>query len=166
MRSSERAVPRPPVRASLADRTSVVEGSPFYEELTAALDDRTLGILEQRRTSARVRRRGWLVRRALMWADLVGLGSAFALSELLFTAGGSNLSKLDTTMEFVLFFATLPVWLVVAKMYGLYDRDESRANHTTTDDIVGVFHLVTIVAWLLLAAFGSPSSRPPHSPRS
>jgi exopolysaccharide biosynthesis polyprenyl glycosylphosphotransferase len=117
----------------------------------AALDERTLQILERRRTQARVRRRGWLVRRALMWADLLGLLIAFSLSELLFTAGSSNLSRLNTSMEFVLFLGTLPAWFVVAKLYGLYDRDESRANHTTTDDIVGVFHLVTIGAWLLLA---------------
>ncbi len=117
----------------------------------AALDERTLEILERRRTEARVRRRGWLVRRALMWADLVGLSLAFGLSQLLFTARSSDLSRLDTSMEFVLFFGTLPAWLLVAKLYGLYDRDESRANHTTTDDIVGVFHLVTIGAWLLLA---------------
>ena len=126
-------------------------GSMVDGEFTAALDARTLDILERRRTAARVRRRGWLVRRALMWADLVGLALAFALSQLLFTAGPSSLSRLDTGMEFVLFFGSLPVWLLVARLYGLYDRDESRANHTTTDDIVGVFHLVTIGAWFLLA---------------
>jgi exopolysaccharide biosynthesis polyprenyl glycosylphosphotransferase len=125
---------------------------PSSSEFAAGLDERTLEILERRRVAARVRRRGWLVRRALMWADLLGLSLAFALSELLFSGGPSNLSRLGTTMEFVLFFVTLPAWVVVARLYGLYDRDESRANHTTTDDIVGVFHLVTIGAWLLMAA--------------
>ena len=38
----------------------------------------------------------------------------------------------------------------MAKLHGLYRRDEERADHCTTDDIVGVFHLVTIGAWLLL----------------
>jgi exopolysaccharide biosynthesis polyprenyl glycosylphosphotransferase len=153
MSSVERAGPRGAAGASVPDRTSLVEGSLFYEEITAALDDRTLQILERRRMTARIRRRGWLVRRSLMWGDLLGLSLAFGLSELLFTAGGrSHLSQVGTSMEFLLFFATLPLWLVVAKLYGLYDRDESRANHTTADDIVGVFHLVTIGAWLLLAA--------------
>lgn len=156
------AAPHELVGERVAERPALPEDSLFSDEIASALDARTLEILERRRTAAKVRRRGWLVRRALMWADLFGLGSAFVLSEVLFTGGGSDLSMLDTTMEFVLFFATLPLWLVVAKMYGLYDRDESRANHTTSDDIVGVFHLVTIGAWLLLAAvwvtqFASPA---------
>jgi exopolysaccharide biosynthesis polyprenyl glycosylphosphotransferase len=38
----------------------------------------------------------------------------------------------------------------VAELHGLYRQDEERTDHCTTDDIVGVFHLVTIGAWLLL----------------
>jgi exopolysaccharide biosynthesis polyprenyl glycosylphosphotransferase len=151
MSSLERVDPRGAVGPGVAAQSGVGEASPVFAELTAALDDRTLELLERRRTEARVRRRGWLVRRALIWADLFGLALAFGLSELLYAAGPSNLSQFNTGVEFALFFATLPGWLVVAKLYGLYDRDESRANHSTTDDIVGVFHLVTIGAWLLLA---------------
>ena len=52
----------------------------------------------------------------------------------------------------VLFFvATLPGWVVVAKLYGLYDNDEERTDHSTADEFVGVFHLVTIGAWILYA---------------
>jgi exopolysaccharide biosynthesis polyprenyl glycosylphosphotransferase len=150
MSSLERAVPGGAAVSSLGAQNAAVAGSPPFADVTAELDARTVEILE-RRTTSTVRRRGWLVRRALIWADLFGLALAFGLSELFYAAGPSNLSKLDTSMEFVLFLATLPLWVVVAKLYGLYDRDESRANHTTTDDIVGVFHLVTIGAWLLLA---------------
>jgi exopolysaccharide biosynthesis polyprenyl glycosylphosphotransferase len=50
-----------------------------------------------------------------------------------------------------LLLATVPAWIVIAKLYGLYDRDEDRADHTTVDDILGVFHVVTVGAWLLLA---------------
>jgi exopolysaccharide biosynthesis polyprenyl glycosylphosphotransferase len=119
--------------------------------LATALDERTLDILERRRASAGLKRRGRLVRRALMWADVGALSLAFALSEVLYRPAPSPFNQLGMVMEFITFFATLPLWLVAAKLYGLYDRDESRANHSTTDDIVGVFHLVTIVAWLLLA---------------
>jgi exopolysaccharide biosynthesis polyprenyl glycosylphosphotransferase len=152
MSSLERAVPGGAIGSDLAAPNAAVAGPLPFMGFTAALDDRTREILEWRRTAARVRRRGWLVRRALMWGDLFGLALAFGLSELLFRAGRTNLSQVDTSMEFALFFATLPLWLVVSRMYGLYDRDESRANHTTTDDIVGVFHLVTIGAWLFLAS--------------
>jgi exopolysaccharide biosynthesis polyprenyl glycosylphosphotransferase len=140
----------PPELAERPDRSHRA-ASLQNTEFAAALDERTLEILERRRAAARVRRRGWLVRRALMWGDLFGLSVAFGLSEVLYAAGGSNLSRFNTSLEFLLFFATLPGWFLVAKLYGLYDRDESRANHTTSDDIVGVFHLVTIGAWLLLA---------------
>jgi exopolysaccharide biosynthesis polyprenyl glycosylphosphotransferase len=129
---------------------ALVDGDMLARELATALDERTIQILERRRATAKGKRRGWLVRRALMWADVLGLSLSFALSELLFTAGADSLSRVNTSVEILIFILTLPVWLVVAKMYGLYDRDESRANHTTTDDIVGVFHLVTICSWLLL----------------
>jgi exopolysaccharide biosynthesis polyprenyl glycosylphosphotransferase len=139
---------------------ALAEGPLIPEELRSALDGRTLEILDRRRATAKVRRRGWLVRRALMWADLFGLSLAFATSESLSSAGSGALSRLDTSLEIALFCLTLPLWLVVAKMYGLYDRDESRANHTTTDDIVGVLHLVTISSWLLLV--GAWATRVAH----
>jgi exopolysaccharide biosynthesis polyprenyl glycosylphosphotransferase len=114
------------------------------------LDERTRDILE-RRAGARIKRRGWLVRRALMYADLTGLAIAFSLSEVLYTPATGQLNRLGMTGEYAVFLASFPLWLVAAKLYGLYDRDESRANHTTADDVVGVFHLVTIVSWLLIA---------------
>ena len=43
----------------------------------------------------------------------------------------------------------LPVWLVIAKLYGLFDRDEKRSDHTTADDVVTVVHVVTLGVWLL-----------------
>jgi exopolysaccharide biosynthesis polyprenyl glycosylphosphotransferase len=119
--------------------------------LETALGERSLDIVERRRAAIGQKRRGALVRRALMWADLVALSFAFTLSEVLYRPAPSSFNQFGLGMEYVTFFATLPLWVVAAKLYGLYDRDESRANHTTTDDIVGVFHLVTIVAWLLLA---------------
>ena len=39
----------------------------------------------------------------------------------------------------------------MAKLYGLYDNDEERTDHSTADEFVGVFHLVTIGAWILFA---------------
>jgi exopolysaccharide biosynthesis polyprenyl glycosylphosphotransferase len=63
-----------------------------------------------------------------------------------------------------LFLATLPLWVVVAKIYSLYDRDEERAHHSTIDEIVGVFHLLTVGVWLLVAGtwlFGI-SGKPNH----
>ena len=41
--------------------------------------------------------------------------------------------------------------MVVAKLYGLYDFDEERTDHSTADDLVGVLHLVTVGSWLFFA---------------
>ncbi len=41
----------------------------------------------------------------------------------------------------------LPVWVLAAKLYGLYDRDEERATYSTADEVVSVFHLITVGAW-------------------
>ena len=40
--------------------------------------------------------------------------------------------------------------MLVAKLHGLYDRDDERADNSTVDDLVGVFHVVTIVVWVSL----------------
>jgi exopolysaccharide biosynthesis polyprenyl glycosylphosphotransferase len=51
----------------------------------------------------------------------------------------------------LLFVASIPAWILVAKLYGLYDNDEERTDHSTADEFVGVFHLITIGAWILYA---------------
>ena len=37
-----------------------------------------------------------------------------------------------------LFVLTLPMWLLLAKLQGLYERDEERTDHSTTDELAGV----------------------------
>ena len=123
------------------------------EDLARVADGKTPEILERRGSSRH--RRGWLVRRTLVIADLVGLALAFLLAEPVLGEGGPH-SRLDPAAEYLLFVCTLPGWLFVAKLYGLYDNDEERTDHTTVDEFVGVFHLVTIGAWLFFAGRGSP----------
>jgi len=113
------------------------------------LDDRTLEILDRRRRTGRVQRRGWLVRRALLAADLIGLSLAFFAAEQLFGGGISRSGHLATPGEYAIFVLALPAWIVAAKLYGLYDRDEERTDYSTADDFAGVFHLITIITWLL-----------------
>ena len=122
-------------------------------ELEATLDARTRFLLERRRASKVVHRRGWLVRRALAIADVVGLTAAFALALWLFGEGASMTAadRIEPRLEVLLFALTLPGWVVVAKLYGLYDRDEERTDHSTADDFGGVFHMITVGAWGLFA---------------
>jgi exopolysaccharide biosynthesis polyprenyl glycosylphosphotransferase len=103
-------------------------------------------------------RRGALVRRRLLIADAVGLALAFLIAELLF---GRTVpaDRLSLTQEYLLFVATIPGWMIVAKLYRLYDRDDERTDHTTLDDLKGVFHLATVGAWLVfVAAWASGAS--------
>jgi exopolysaccharide biosynthesis polyprenyl glycosylphosphotransferase len=108
---------------------------------------RTLAIVDARRTGKSRRTRGWLVRRALVGADLIGLSLAFVVAELLYppTAHGD---PVHPWFELLAFALTLPAWVVTARLYGLYTSDEERNDHTTVDDLVGIFHLVTIGAWI------------------
>lgn len=129
------------------ERTALLQGLELYDEMTATVDDRTLEILDRRRRTAVVRRRGWLVRRMLLAADLTGLIAAMALAEWLVNRHNS-LGVLNMRTEIVTFLLTLPGWVVVAKLYGLYDHDEERTDHSTADDFAGVFHMVTVCTWL------------------
>lgn len=131
---------------------SLIPGLSLYDEVGAVVDERTLAILDRRRKTATIRRRGWLIRRMLVLADVLGLSAAFALAELVSTRNAHAHDLLPPGGEALLFIATVPAWIVTAKLYGLYDRDEERTDHSTADDVVGVSHLVSISAWFLFAA--------------
>ena len=60
----------------------------------------------------------------------------------------NSMGVLDMRAEIIVFLVTLPGWVVVAKLYGLYDHDEERTDHSTADDFAGVFHMVTVCTWL------------------
>ena len=66
-------------------------------------------------------------------ADIAGLLLAFIVAELLVGPGRAP----EPVDEIIAFLLTLPAWVVVAKLYGLYDRDEERTDHSTADDLVG-----------------------------
>jgi exopolysaccharide biosynthesis polyprenyl glycosylphosphotransferase len=115
-------------------------------EIAPVLEEDAAGILE--RGSVVVRRRGWLVRRMLLLADILGLVVAFAIAETLVGPIGGVQGKVGGLGEILVFLGILPVWVVAAKVYGLYDHDEERTDHSTVDEVVAVFHLVTVAAWV------------------
>jgi exopolysaccharide biosynthesis polyprenyl glycosylphosphotransferase len=133
------------------ERTAMLDSLRLNDEIGAVIDDRTIEILEHRRRTAVVRRRGWLVRRMLLIADLLGLALAYGLARLVFGEPASTSDHVGPIAETLLFLVTLPIWIVVAKIYGLYDHDEERTDHSTADDLVGVFHLITVGTWLIFA---------------
>ena len=108
------------------------------------MDDHTRALLARRRHE----RRGWLVPRSLLLADFLGLCIAYLLTTLFWGASGA----FGREREILVFLLTLPCWVIVAKLQGLYRSDQECADHSTADDVVRVFHLVTIGVWVLLVA--------------
>ncbi len=129
----------------------VLEGAPavgstgLVEDVLASVDRRTLDILEHRSRSSLPHGRNWLVRRALVAADVLGLVIAVVAAS--YAAEGGGLAEVG------LFLFTLPAWVVLAKLGSLYERDEQLVDHSTVEDAVGVFHVITVGAWLYLLAF-------------
>jgi exopolysaccharide biosynthesis polyprenyl glycosylphosphotransferase len=85
--------------------------------------------------------------RHLVLADAVGITLAFVASLLVFglSAPGDHVRP---AYELIVFFLSLPMWLLLASAHGLYRDDERRLGHSTADDLLGVIHLVTLGAWI------------------
>jgi exopolysaccharide biosynthesis polyprenyl glycosylphosphotransferase len=94
--------------------------------------------------------RGWLMRRLLLAVDVVGLTTAFVLA-LVIAPATTGVDRVEIGSEIALFVLSLPFWVVLARLHSLYDRDEERSDHSTVDDIFGVFQVVTIGTWSFLA---------------
>ena len=108
------------------------------------MDDHSRTLLGRSNLERRIR----LVPRSLMIADLLGLSLAYLVTTLFWGEAGA----LGSAKEMLIFCCTLPCWLVVANLQGLYRADQEHADHSTADDIVKVFYLVTIGVWVLLVS--------------
>jgi exopolysaccharide biosynthesis polyprenyl glycosylphosphotransferase len=98
------------------------------------------------------RRRDVLVRRSLAAAD--ALAFAGGLTAGLATRGDLIGEQLPWAV------AMVPVWIVLLKVYGLYDRDSRRVSHSTVDDLPDLFHALVIAGlgtWVLLKILPPPS---------
>ncbi len=92
---------------------------------------------------------------------------AFVVTAAIFGTRDSHTgAELSLLGEYVLFLATLPGWIIAAKLYELYDRDEERTDHTTLDDFVGVLHLITVGVWVIMWGRSSRGLRIPSFRRS
>jgi exopolysaccharide biosynthesis polyprenyl glycosylphosphotransferase len=135
--------------ATSADEGTLARRLAEWEALEDVVGERTLEILERRRLSASVHRRGWVVRRFLVCADLLGLLVAFFAAEI--AASGPLTGKFSFGAETLLFVLTLPGWVFVARLYGLYGQDDRRTTHATIDETASVFNMVTVCTWLFFA---------------
>jgi exopolysaccharide biosynthesis polyprenyl glycosylphosphotransferase len=89
------------------------------------------------------------MRRLLLVADVVGLVVAYVIAVEL-AAPAATPDRVAPIWEVLLFVATLPLWVLLARVHGLYDRDEERTDHSTVDDVVGVVQVVTLGTWSFL----------------
>ena len=86
----------------------------------------------------------------LATADVIALLLAFGITELAF-GQADRPNSISVGFQIVVFLVTLPVWIVAAHIYGLYDHDDERAYHSTVDEFVSVFHLVTVGVFAFVA---------------
>jgi len=89
--------------------------------------------------------RDFVLRRLLAAADVGGIAIALAISITFFGRG-------DTLNGILWGLVTLPAWILIFKLYGLYDRDSKRVSHSTVDDLPWLFHSLVIGSlglWLL-----------------
>jgi exopolysaccharide biosynthesis polyprenyl glycosylphosphotransferase len=99
-------------------------------------------IMEARGPAASLRRDA-LFRRILLVADVIAIVLAFVLTV--------ELSSRSLQLTWAGAVA-LPILLVCAKLFGLYDRDEALLRKTTLDEAPKLFQVATLcalVAWLL-----------------
>jgi exopolysaccharide biosynthesis polyprenyl glycosylphosphotransferase len=81
---------------------------------------------------------------------VAGLVAAFVVVEVAAILGrGEAVSSMAGSLG--LFLATLPAWVVGAKLYGLYSHDDARTDHSTIDEIATIFHFVTVGVWTAFA---------------
>ena len=86
------------------------------------------------------RRRGWFLRRSLVFADAVAfLVAAFGVGAI--DRGAHTLSHPP------LIGGGLFAWIVLAWLYGNYSQDELRMGHSTADEVPGLVLLAAATTW-------------------
>ena len=96
------------------------------------------GALAEKQRVESSQRRDAIYRRPLAISDSLAFLGSVALGAAV--VGGLTISP------WVL--AGIPVTLVLAKLFGLYDRDENRLHRSTLDEVPGLLQLATLMALL------------------
>ena len=78
------------------------------------------------------------IRRLLALADVLALTGALAVVAIAVGGGLSGPAGFAWTL------LTLPAWVLLFKLYGLYDRDHKRVSHSTVDDLPWIFHALVV----------------------
>ena len=98
------------------------------------------GLLREGRSAERILRREALYRRCLALADVLATCAAIVIALALTDQQASPVA-----------FAGVPLVVVLAKMLGVYDRDELLLHKTTLDEAPALFQVATVLtlgAWI------------------
>ncbi len=133
-----------------ADRQEAAEGRPGAEDSAVGARATAREAGPDRQLSIRRRQGPWkdaLLRRMLAAADVVAVIAASV------AAGAATDDPAVTTLWAA---ALMPLWVVGAKLHGLYDHDNSRIRHLTLDEFPSIFRWVTVMVALtaILLALG------------
>jgi exopolysaccharide biosynthesis polyprenyl glycosylphosphotransferase len=107
----------------------------------------------------------WLLRRLLLLADVFGLTLAFFVGQRLFQPEPGTHYAVSPALQWLAFTLSLPIWVAIAQLSGLYGRAGQRADHSTVDDFVRIFSVITIGSWLYSAAAWVTHAVKPNPPR-
>jgi exopolysaccharide biosynthesis polyprenyl glycosylphosphotransferase len=115
------------------------------------------GVLAQARMSL-LHRRASTLRRLLALGDGIAIAASLGVAVALLGPSRGAWGQLAIGL------LLLPLWIVLFKIYGLYDRDAKRVSHSTVDDMPWLFHGL-VIGSLGLYALTKPLPVPPLSLR-
>jgi exopolysaccharide biosynthesis polyprenyl glycosylphosphotransferase len=93
-------------------------------------------------------RRGFVLRRWLLVADVAALCGALAFVQIF--GGLVPSSNHYLTFDLVAFVIAVPTWLLLLRVYGLYHTDSQRADHAVSEEIAPVVQMTALSCWGLL----------------
>jgi exopolysaccharide biosynthesis polyprenyl glycosylphosphotransferase len=102
--------------------------------------------------STRRGRRDRITRRLLAGADALALLITAPIAALLVRGA-------DPAQFTLVILATLPIWIVLFNLYGLYERPTKRISHSSLDDLPHIFHALLVgglATWFVVRALPGP----------
>lgn len=100
-------------------------------------------------SDSRPDRRGYVLRRLLLGADV----GALAVGFLVAVALGPD-SAMPSGSKLLLLVGGIPLWVVLAHVHGLYHVDSRRADYSAADEVGPIIQMTTLWSWGVLAVSG------------
>ena len=142
-----------------ADAAQYVHAAPVeqVDSPERSADTTTIRGDEVRRNEGR-RDRGWLMRRLLLGADLAAILVSVVIGHLLFRSELPDQAYVTALLTVGASFA----FVIGAKLSGLYDFDAAGPAHSTLDELVRIFVLVTVELFVIAQVTVFASGSLPH----